>query len=161
MNKMNKLTTGVTLLIAAAFQFSANVSAQTEMTAAVAAVPVIDDAVSFDNSFTSKTLRIDYFLAGDSKNETVYFSQMKEEPFWGGPHKNLVDPFGYGTYRYAGYDSATNKLLFSRGFSTLFQEWKGTDEAKKIKRAFPMTAVMPFPKNTIRFVIEKRSYVTN
>jgi hypothetical protein len=117
--------------------------------------------VSFDDYFEAKTLRVDYLLAGDSKSEIAYFMQMKEEPSWGGPHNNLTDPFGYGTYRYSAYDSATKTLLFSRGFSTLFQEWKGTDEAKRMKRAYPMTAVMPFPKNTIRFVIEKRSFETN
>lgn len=117
--------------------------------------------ISFDDYFEAKTLRVDYLLAGDSKSEIAYFMQMKEEPVWGGPHNNLTDPFGYGTYRYSAYDSATKTLLFSRGFSTLFQEWKGTNEAKSMKRAYPMTAVMPFPKNTIRFVIEKRSFETN
>jgi hypothetical protein len=117
--------------------------------------------VSFEENFISKTLRVDYLLAGDSKSEIAYFTQMKEEPNYGGSMKNLIDPFGYGTYRYQAFDSASGKLIFSRGFSTLFQEWKGTDEAKRMKRAFPMTAVMPFPKNTIHFVIEKRSYETN
>jgi len=117
--------------------------------------------IDFDTWFTPKTLRVDYLLTGDSGSETACFVQMKEEPAWGGPHKNLTDRFGYGTYRYNAYDSATKKLIFSRGFSTLFQEWKGTNEAKKMKRAYPMTAVMPFPKATILFVIEKRSYETN
>ena len=132
-------------------------------TGTVATVPMneMNNFGSYDQNFLPKTLRVDYLLAGDSNSEVAYFVQMKEEPFWGGPHKNLIDPFGYGTYRYAAYDSASKKLLFSRGFSTLFQEWKGTDEAKKLKRAWPMTAVMPFPKETIRFVIEKRSYQTN
>ena len=137
------------------------VMAQKGLTDAVAAVPFGEQAIPFDVAFGQGTLRIDYLLAGDAKSEVVYFSQMKMEPFWGGPHKNLTDQFGYGTYRYAAYDSATGKLLFSRGFSTLFQEWKGTAEAKIMKRAFPMTAVMPFPKITIRFVIEKRSFETN
>ncbi|MDP1622231.1 MAG: M64 family metallopeptidase [Bacteroidales bacterium] len=116
---------------------------------------------TFDKYFIAKTLRVDYLLAGDNRSETACFVQMKEEPYWGGPYKNLIDPFGYGTYRYAAYDSVSAKLLFSRGFSTLFQEWKGTNEATKMKRAWPMTAVMPFPKNSIRFVIEKRSFETN
>ena len=124
-------------------------------------VAASNEPIAFDDYFVAKTLRIDYLLTGDNKSETACFVQMKEEPFWGGPQKNLTDPFGYGSYRYAAYDSATGKLLFSRGFSSLFQEWKGTAEAKKMKRAWPMTAVMPFPKNTIRFVIEKRSHETN
>lgn len=115
----------------------------------------------FDNYFTTRSLRVDYLLAGDANSEIVYFTSMREEPFWGGPLKNLIDPFGYGTYRYAAYDSATGTLLFLRGFSSLFQEWRGTSEAGIMKRAFPMTAVMPFPKQTIRFSIEKRNYNTN
>ena len=157
---MNLIKAGLALLTVTIVNFPFQLSAQTETTV-VSAINTIDQSSSFDMFFTPQTLRIDYFLAGDSRTEIGYFSQMKEEPFWGGPHKNLIDPFDYGTYRYAAYDSVTNKLLFSRGFSTLFQEWKGTEEAKLMKRAFPMTAVMPFPKNTIRFVIEKRSYETN
>lgn len=118
-------------------------------------------SLNFNDWFIQKTLRVDYLLAGDSKTETVFFTDMKEEPYWGGPHKNLVDPFGYGSYRYSAFDSATGMLLFSRGFNTLYQEWRGTPEATKLKRAYPMTAVMPFPKATILFVIEKRSYETN
>ncbi len=141
--------------------FPSPVHAQADLTAAIAAVPIAEEPLPYDVVFESKTLRIDYFLSGDAGSETVFFSQMKEEPRWGGPQKNLVDPFGFGTYRYSLYDSASRKMIFSRGFSTLFQEWKGTPEAKKMKRAFPMTAVMPFPKSTVRFVIEKRSYNTN
>jgi hypothetical protein len=142
------------------FGFSDQAGAQAVNTAMTAAVSA-DEPVLFDENFENKTLRVDYLLAGDARSEIAYFVQMKEEPTWGGSHKNLTDPFGYGTYRYAAFDSATKKKVFSRGFSTLFQEWKGTEEAKKMKRAYPMTAVMPFPKNTIRFVIEKRNYETN
>jgi len=117
--------------------------------------------VAFDDYFLPKTLRLDYLLAGDASREEAFFRAMKEEPFWGGPRANLVDPFGYGSYRYRVYDSATSLLLYSRGFNSLFQEWKGTEEAKHMRRAYPMSAVMPFPKNTIRFVIEKRSYETD
>ena len=35
---------------------------------------------AFDDSFLNKTLRIDYFLAGNSADEKVYFREMKEEP---------------------------------------------------------------------------------
>lgn len=156
--KISKL---LLLLTCAELVFPCFVRAQAQTVAIADTVVVANDLVSFNEYFTSKTLRIDYLLAGDSKSEVTFFVNMKEEPNWGGSHKNLTDQFGYGTYRYSAYDSASNKLLFSRGFSTLFQEWKGTDEAKKMKRAFPMTAVLPYPKNTIRFVIEKKSFESN
>ncbi len=114
----------------------------------------------FDTWFTSRALRVDYFLAGNATEETAYFREMKQEPFWGGSQHNLIDPYDYGTYRYLAFDSASRKLIFSKGFSSLFQEWQGTDEAKKIRRTFPMSAIIPFPKSTIRFVIEKRSFET-
>ena len=158
---MKMKTSLLSLLPAVLWLFPLAVNSQANSVNPSAAVAPGNEPGLFDSNFISKTLRVDYLLAGDARSEVAYFVQMKEEPFWGGPHMNLTDPFGYGTYRYAAYDSATNKLLFSRGFSTLFQEWKGTDEAKKIRRSWPMTAVMPFPKNTIRFVVEKRSYETN
>ncbi len=148
------------ILTMIALNFSIEAIAQVDMTAAVP--PTESQATGdFDRWFSPKTLRIDYLLTGDANSETACFAGMKEEPYWGGPQRNLIDPFGYGTYRYTAYDSATKRLIFSRGFSTLFQEWKGTDEAKKMKRAFPMTSVLPFPKSTIRFVIEKRLFATN
>ncbi|MEI7895579.1 MAG: M64 family metallopeptidase [bacterium] len=150
-------------LLSAAFVFNhAEAGAQAVTTAATAmAVVAENETVSFDENFLPKTLRVDYLLAGDSRSEDVCFVQMMEEPLWGGPHKNLIDSFGYGTYRFSVYDSANKKLLYSKGYSTLYEEWRGTEEAKKMRRAYPMTAVMPFPKNTIRFVIEKRSFETN
>ena len=114
----------------------------------------------FDEYFLNKTLRIDYFLAGNSTEENVFFREMREEPYWGGPHADLTALMNTGTYRYILIDSASGKLLFAKGFSSLFQEWRGTPEAKQIRRAFPMVATMPFPKKTMNFLIEKRSYET-
>jgi hypothetical protein len=123
----------------------------------------IEDTTSFrfDDWFINKTLRVDYLLAGDATTENAFFVQMKQEPLYGGPHNSLTDPLGYGSYRYLAIDSATGKTLFSRGFNSLYQEWRGTPEAKIMRRAYPMTATLPFPKNTIRFIIEKRNYETN
>lgn len=117
--------------------------------------------VLFDQWFEKKTLRVDYLLAGDLVYETGYFVQMKEEPWYGGPNRNLIDPFGYGSYRYVIEDSASSTIIFTRGFNSLFQEWKGTPEAKVVKRAYPMTAILPFPKKTIRFRVERREFLTN
>jgi hypothetical protein len=114
----------------------------------------------FDDFFLNKTLRIDYFLAGNSMEEKVFLSEMKEEPEYGGPPKNLTYLANTGTYRYCLYDSASNELLFAKGFCSLFQEWMRTAEAKSLDRSFPMVAVMPFPRKTVRFVIDKRMYET-
>ena len=114
--------------------------------------------VEFDDYFFPNTLRIDYYIAGDYKSESVYLNQVKQEPYWGGPRKHLIDPFNYGTYRVAVFDSVSGTLLFTKGFNNLFQEWKGTPEARRVKRSFEQTAIVPFPRNTIRFQVEKRKY---
>jgi hypothetical protein len=114
--------------------------------------------VEFDDYFFPNTLRIDYYIAGDVNNETVYLNQVKQEPYWGGPRKHLIDPFNSGTYRIAVFDSVTGTLLFTKGFSNLFQEWKRTPEATKVQRSFEQTAIVPFPRQTIRFQVEKRKY---
>ncbi len=127
----------------------------------ILAQPDDEGQIIFDQYFETRTLRVDYLLGGDANSETAFFVRMKEEPNYGGPKKNLTDPFGYGSYRYVAFDSASGRKIFSRGFNSLYQEWRGTPEAKTMHRAYPMTTVMPFPKNTIRFLIEKRSFQTD
>ncbi len=114
--------------------------------------------VEFDDYFFPNTLRVDYYIAGDYKTESVYLNQVKQEPYWSGPHKHLIDPFNSGTYRIAVFDSVSGTLLFTKGFSNLFQEWQGTPEARRVQRSFEQTAILPFPRQTIRFQVEKRKY---
>ena len=123
------------------------------------AVKTVTNSI-FDQFFTDKTLRIDYLLAGNDVETRVYIRQLKEEPLWGGPHKNLIDPWNSGNYRYSLYDSATGQLLYRKGFSSLFEEFQGTPEAKEVPRAYPMTATMPFPLQPARFILENREYTT-
>jgi hypothetical protein len=113
--------------------------------------------INFDDYFTPKTLRLDYIQAGDASSSNIYFEQMKCEPYWGGNVKNLIDKFNYGEYRFFVYDNSTQVLIYSRGFSTLFQEWQTSDEAKTTSRSFYETIVFPFPKKTVKVEIHKRN----
>jgi hypothetical protein len=114
--------------------------------------------IRFDNYFTDKVLRYDFMFSGNSQNTTVYPMGMKEEPLWAGSKTNLIDPFSFGNFRYQVFDSASNRLIYSRGFSSLYQEWQTTTEARTISRSFYEVATMPFPKNKIKFVISSRKY---
>src|SRR5512133_227324 len=111
---------------------------------------------TFDKYFTDKVLRFDFMLAGNSQKTYVYPGEMKEEPFWAGSVNTLINPFNTGNYKYEVYDSVSNTLIYSRAFSTLFQEWQTTAEAKSIDRSFYEVATMPFPKNKVRFVLSMR-----
>ena len=113
--------------------------------------------VKFDDYFTNQTMRFDYSRAGNSESNDIFFEQIKKEPFWSGNPKNLIDKFNYGYYRYLVYDSATSKLIFSKGYNTLFDEWQSTAEAKVLKRSFYESVVFPYPKKTIRLELQERN----
>ncbi len=112
--------------------------------------------IKFDDYFLPKTMRLDYTHAGDADTSVVYFEQVKEEPFWGGSRKNLIDKFQFGDYMLSVYDSASNTLIYSRGYSSLFWEWRSNEEAKKIKRSYYENVVFPYPKKTVRVEIGER-----
>lgn len=117
--------------------------------------------VDFNKYFKNKSLRFDFLLGGNSTEVKVYPKQIKQEPFWAGPKKNLTDPFNYGSYRFRVFDLKSDSLLFSKGFSTLFQEWQTTDEAKKTDKTFYQAAIFPFPKKRIRLEIAARQWKGN
>ncbi|TRZ64608.1 peptidase M64 [bacterium] len=112
--------------------------------------------VSFDDYFLSKSLRLDYIQGGNDKETEIYLEQLKMEPYWGGSKKNLIDKFNYGDYRLYVNDVKTNKLIYSHGYSSLFQEWQASDEAKTVKRSFYETVLIPYPKEMVKVRIDKR-----
>lgn len=112
----------------------------------------------FKKYFQENSLRFDFILAGSFENVQIYPQELRKEPYWGGSKKNLIEPFNYGSYRYNVYDLKSGILLFSKGFSTLFQEWQTTDEAKKTTRAYYHTAIFPFPKNKVQLDLEERQW---
>ncbi len=113
--------------------------------------------VDFDKYFTSKTMRFDYTRAGYKDGNYIFFEQLKEEPYWSGSKNSLLDKFDYGHYKYLVFDAASNVLIYSRGYNTLFDEWQSTDEAKKISRSFYETIVFPFPLNKVRVELYERN----
>ena len=117
--------------------------------------------VDFEKYFTNKSLRFDFLLGGNSKKVNVYPEQIKQEPFWAGSKTNLTDLFNYGSYRFRVFDLKTDSLIFSKGFSTLFQEWQTTAEAKKTDKTFYQAALFPFPINKVRLEIDMREWEGN
>jgi hypothetical protein len=83
------------------------------------------------------------------------------EPYWAGPKTRLTDSFHYGSYRFRIFDLQSDSLIFSKGFSTLFQEWQTTAEAKQTDRTFYQAAIFPFPKKEIRLEIDARQWEGN
>ncbi len=117
--------------------------------------------IIFDTFFEPHSLRIDYYLVGDAEKEDFILQQLKKTEHWAGKKKLItIDSLNLGNFRFNLFDSATNKLLYTKGFSSLFQEWQTTKEAKAIKKSFYHVNVMPFPKRMVKYQLQKRDYET-
>ncbi len=110
----------------------------------------------FDRWFEDKAMRFDYCHAGDAQTEEYFFTQVREEPFWGGSKTSLIDEKEYGNQFFKIIDAATGETIYSRGFCTLWNEWQSTAEASRIRKSMPESVVFPFPKNDVRIEISTR-----
>ncbi len=117
--------------------------------------------IVFNDFFQDKTLRIDYTHTGNATDEDFFLLTLKEEPFWGGSMTNLVDTFNWGNNFIQVYDSASNQLIYSRGFSNLFWEWRFLPEAKQYSKGFYESLLIPYPKNPVRVEILSRNKQLN
>jgi hypothetical protein len=112
---------------------------------------------AFDAYFVDKVLRIDLYQSGDAKDESVTIHQITEEGPWPESTTGLIPPFDYGRYVYRLYDAASNRLIFSRGFDTMFAEYKTTSPALAgTARVFERSVRIPLPKRPVLFVVEMR-----
>jgi IgA Peptidase M64/Peptidase M64 N-terminus len=112
---------------------------------------------AFDRWFLDETLRIDYFHTGNSDEEIVSLDQMWRQGIWAGSRTRLLDNLDLGRYYAKVYDSASGELLYSRGFDSYFGEWKTTAPAAEgVRRTYQESALVPFPKAPIDFVLEVR-----
>lgn len=118
---------------------------------------VAGDASTFERFFTNATLRVDYYHTGAKTTETFSIDQSYQEGPWAGSRVNLIDTLNLGEYMVRVYDKASSTLIYSRGYSTIFNEWQTTDEAAAgITRTFSESAMLPFPKAVVQFTISRR-----
>lgn len=113
--------------------------------------------LNFDDYFIDKTLRIDYHHTGDAEFEIVTVDHLYRYGIWAGSTKNLIDNFNNGAYYYKVFNNQTGKLIYSKGFDSYFKEYQTSEKALNgIKKAYHESALIPYSKSTIKFVIEKR-----
>ena len=100
------------------------------------------------------TLRIDYIFSGDAKHQYISVDEARTFKGWAG-RTNHMDkvPLG-GNGQITMRDAATDKVLYRHSFSTLFQEWLGTEEATRTTKAFENVFLLPMPKDSVRICVE-------
>ena len=61
----------------------------------------------------------------------------------------MTEEADYGNHRFLIYDSTSNKLIFSRGLSSLFAEYRNSQLGKEQCGNFSESFLMPVPKRTV------------
>lgn len=104
-----------------------------------------------------RTMRLDYYHTGDRGHETFAVDRVVLEPLpWpGNPAKN-IDESGLGKYFFEVRDRATNRVIYSRGFASIFGEWETTEEAKTRARTFSESLRFPAPDAPVVIAVYKR-----
>lgn len=109
------------------------------------------------SSTTPRTFRVDYFHTGDASTEIFSLDRSVVEPLpWPGNPAKPIDDLNLGKYLFEVRDRATNRLLYSRGFSSVFGEWETTAEAKGVKRTFSESFRFPMPTSEVQIILKKR-----
>jgi hypothetical protein len=115
------------------------------------------NTANFDRYFTDQTMRIDYFHTGDAKSEIYSIDKIYRQGTWAGNPAHLIQPFELGTYRVDVYDIASNTLIYTRGYSSIFAEYQTTGPAiDGVQKTCHESVLIPNPRKPIRLVIQKR-----
>ena len=105
----------------------------------------------------SPTMRVDYYHTGNATEERFSLDRIliEPQPWPGNPNKPL-DTTNSGKYFFEVHDAASGRVLYSRGFSSIYGEWETTGEAKETNRTFSESLRFPAPEAPVRVVVKKR-----
>ena len=106
-------------------------------------------AQEYGKYFENKTLRLDYIFSGNANVQEISLDDCIEYPKWDGRTHRLSELPLKGNGVIEVKDQATNDLIYTNSFSSLFQEWLDSDEAKQTRRAFENTFLVPMPKKKV------------
>lgn len=104
-----------------------------------------------------RTLRLDLFHTGTATEERFAVDRVVLEPlpFPGNPARP-VDDTNLGKYFFEVRDLATNRVVYSRGYASIYGEWETTEDARKVSRTFSESLRFPAPDAPVQVVVKKR-----
>jgi hypothetical protein len=105
----------------------------------------------------SETMRLDYYHTGNSTQELFSLDRVVIEPLpWPGDMNKPIDTTNLGKYFFEVRDQKTKRILYSRGFASIYGEWETTDEAKSMRRTFSESLRFPAPDAPVEIALKKR-----
>ena len=103
-----------------------------------------------------RTMRLDYYHTGNAKQEMFSVDRVVIEPLeWPGNLEKPIDRTNLGKYLFEVRDK-NGRVLYSRGFASIYGEWETTEEAAAMNRTFHESVRFPEPPGAVRVVIRKR-----
>src|SRR5690606_22710166 len=103
------------------------------------------------------TLRVDIQHSGDATAEHYALDRVVVEPLpWPGNPDRPLDDSNRGSQKFEVVDAASGKVLYSRGYSTVFGEWRTTQEAQGLQRSFQESLRFPMPDAPVRVKVYGR-----
>ena len=102
-------------------------------------------AQAFSDYFANKTLRIDYIFTGNAAKQEVCLDGLSSLPSWAGRKQHLSELPLQGNGQIVMRDKASGTIIYKTSFSSLFQEWLETDEAKAVTKGFENSFLVPYP----------------
>jgi hypothetical protein len=115
-------------------------------------------AAAFDQHFTGRTLRFDYFHSGTAGQEHISLDRIRLEGPWPGSRTQLLDDTNLGKYLFQLVDPQSNQILYSRGFASIYGEWETTGEARRgLWQTLHESQRFPETKGKGQLVLKKRA----
>ncbi|MGV8942888.1 M64 family metallopeptidase [Thermomonas sp.] len=106
---------------------------------------------------TPRTLRVDIQHSGDARVEHYALDRVVVEPLaWPGNPDQTLDTSNRGSQKFDVVDAATGKLLYARGYATIFGEWRTTDDAQATQRSFQESLRFPMPTAPVKITVYGR-----
>jgi IgA Peptidase M64/Peptidase M64 N-terminus len=104
-----------------------------------------------------RTMRLDFYHTGTATTEVFSVDRVVIEPTpWPGNPQWPLDDTNFGKYFFEVIDRASNRVLYSRGFASIFGEWETNGEAKGQARTFQESLRFPLPAAAVQVVVKKR-----
>lgn len=115
-------------------------------------------AQQFTDYFEDRTLRLDYIFAGNNTQQNIYLDELVSMPRWYGKRQHLAEVPLAGNGQVIVRSAASSDTIYRNSFSTLFQEWIATDEAKRTQKSFENVFLVPYPKQPVDITVELYDY---
>lgn len=107
----------------------------------------------FADHFADKTLRVDYIFNGNASGQAICLDGVSALPTWAGRKHHLAELALQGNGQIVMRNAASGKTIYTTSFSSLFQEWLETDEARNVTKGFENTFLLPYPLQPVEIEI--------